>query len=191
MLYTTLARKYYGCSSCFIRISKILLYAIHNALLVLELQEHVVLSGFQRYFCMLYTTLFFMSFINHWLFYQDFKDTFVCYTQLCSCGVTRASSCFIRISKILLYAIHNIIAFICSLLVVVLSGFQRYFCMLYTTGYHTKRYVPWLFYQDFKDTFVCYTQLKLRKDLADAGCFIRISKILLYAIHNWISYLAL
>ncbi len=92
----------------------------------------VVLSGFQRYFCMLYTTLQYISTRADLLFYQDFKDTFVCYTQL-------LGSLFSSIS-------------------VVLSGFQRYFCMLYTTGVLGGRTELLLFYQDFKDTFVCYTQ---------------------------------
>ena len=68
-------------SGCFIRISKILLYAIHNKRGVYyDVDE---------------------------LFYQDFKDTFVCNTQL----IASTDICII----------------------VVLSGFQRYFCMQYTT----------------------------------------------------------
>ena len=92
------------------------------------------------------------------LFYQDFKDTFVCNTQPCAVVALCACGCFIRISKILLYAIHNNNVFrnvratlfyqdfkdtfVCNtqptpiiaiLNVVVLSGFQRYFCMQYTT----------------------------------------------------------
>ncbi len=56
MLYTTVWTALLASFGCFIRISKILLYAIHNLL------EHRT-DGTE-------------------LFYQDFKDTFVCYTQL-------------------------------------------------------------------------------------------------------------
>ena len=147
--------------SCFIRISKILLYAIHNISCCDWCVHHVVLSGFQRYFCMQYTT---SSCSNRWgekLFYQDFKDTFVCNTQ------------------------HN--SHITLAIQVVLSGFQRYFCMQYTT--HEGVYVraTSLFYQDFKDTFVCNTQPIPSVAKSGKGCFIRISKILLYAIHNCIN----
>ena len=66
------------------------------------------------------------------LFYQDFKDTFVCYTQPDIAYPSKRKRCFIRILKILLYAIHNgSFLLLCSIM---------------------------LFYQDFKDTFVCYTQ---------------------------------
>ena len=41
------------------------------------------------------------------LFYQDFKDTFVCNTQRTKPCYYDTLRCFIRISKILLYAIHN------------------------------------------------------------------------------------
>ena len=67
----------------------------------------VVLSGFQRYFCMQYTTELDKMEQAAKLFYQDFKDTFVCNTQPCFAALRIA--------------------------VVVLSGFQRYFCMQYTT----------------------------------------------------------
>ena len=43
------------------------------------------------------------------LFYQDFKDTFVCNTQRREGIIDSRDSCFIRISKIHLYAIHNLI----------------------------------------------------------------------------------
>ena len=145
-------------SSCFIRISKILLYAIHNIINILLKINNVVLSGFQRYFCMQYTTLYMHWVRTVWLFYQDFKDTFVCNTQ----HIVRRE--IIRL--------------------VVLSGFQRYFCMQYTT---VQRYRTWdfqLFYQDFKDTFVCNTQHIMLRLVRAPRCFIRISKILLYAIHN-------
>ena len=147
-------------ASCFIRISKILLYAIHNdekklnAEIELFYQDFkdtfvcntqhgcttctgygVVLSGFQRYFCMQYTTKVHWRSNRNWLFYQDFKDTFVCNTQQ---------------RKLL-----------CHLVFVVLSGFQRYFCMQYTTLRYNRRKCSKLFYQDFKDTFVCNTQPRL------------------------------
>ena len=92
------------------------------------------------------------------LFYQDFKDTFVCNTQRHRVVIDEAKSCFIRISKILLYAIHN------------------------TTPISLSQYK--LFYQDFKDTFVCNTQHMKAYMSEQPRCFIRISKILLYAIHN-------
>ena len=94
----------------------------------------------------------------HQLFYQDFKDTFVCNTQRNTADVMIADGCFIRISKILLYAIHNTRMVIQSNYSVVLSGFQRYFCMQYTTITKEKEILAMLFYQDFKDTFVCNTQ---------------------------------
>ena len=118
----------------------------------------VVLSGFQRYFCMQYTTSILVLINSNLLFYQDFKDTFVCNTQLLPYAKINADGCFIRISKILLYAIHNTISVTISATLVVLSGFQRYFCMQYTT--------------------------ELREGDLTKCCFIRISKILLYAIHN-------
>ena len=92
------------------------------------------------------------------LCYQDFKDTFVCNTQQDHQADQEDPSCVIRISKILLYAIHNLAhtlvprtmlcyqdfkdTFVCNTqhvscyifnFTVVLSGFQRYFCMQYTT----------------------------------------------------------
>ena len=119
--------------SCFIRISKILLYAIHNYVRCYISRRNVVLSGFQRYFCMQYTTEAAVDRYEDGLFYQDFKDTFVCNTQPCRKVFKHSARCFIRISKILLYAIHNFLQFSCCNDVVVLSGFQRYFCMQYTT----------------------------------------------------------
>ena len=92
------------------------------------------------------------------LFYQDFKDTFVCNTQLKGSVDDMEIGCFIRISKILLYAIHN------------------------TKQIHIPTLL--LFYQDFKDTFVCNTQPERELPVHSICCFIRISKILLYAIHN-------
>ena len=118
---------------CFIRISKILLYAIHNMKGDNNITENVVLSGFQRYFCMQYTTCCWVLASRTWLFYQDFKDTFVCNTQ----------------PKMLTLLVAS----------VVLSGFQRYFCMQYTTKKLVFILRKSLFYQDFKDTFVCNTQL--------------------------------
>ena len=122
---------------CFIRISKILLYAIHNQVARSILCGYVVLSGFQRYFCMQYTTFLRHIFRVKMLFYQDFKDTFVCNTQPMINNMTTAYSCFIRISKILLYAIHNLPGAKKNKDTVVLSGFQRYFCMQYTTNSST------------------------------------------------------
>ena len=118
---------------CFIRISKILLYAIHNSIGKRENDHLVVLSGFQRYFCMQYTTIEREPINRKRLFYQDFKDTFVCNTQLGLVSVRCRFGCFIRISKILLYAIHNCAPALERGRPVVLSGFQRYFCMQYTT----------------------------------------------------------
>ena len=118
------------------------------------------------------------------MFYQDFKDTFVCNTQLSSLLSYSWLCCFIRISKILLYAIHNTKARVPVRAPVVLSGFQRYFCMQYTTWWVRAVCAKPLFYQDFKDTFVCNTQHANRQWYQSPCCFIRISKILLYAIHN-------
>ena len=66
------------------------------------------------------------------LCYQDFKDTFVCNTQQWDEFISGGE--------------------------VVLSGFQRYFCMQYTTHKHSNYNEDGLCYQDFKDTFVCNTQ---------------------------------
>ena len=143
---------------CFIRISKILLYAIHNLSWLFTSWPVVVLSGFQRYFCMQYTTNYALSTGKAGLFYQDFKDTFVCNTQLSSLLSYSWLCCFIRISKILLYAIHNMNWEFVTMPNVVLSGFQRYFCMQYTTSRTCCSLSFKLFYQDFKDTFVCNTQ---------------------------------
>ena len=146
----------FGC--CVIRISKILLYAIHNHDFIHIHCNVVVLSGFQRYFCMQYTTLEESTTKDSTLCYQDFKDTFVCNTQHLTDKQKNAYGCVIRISKILLYAIHNGYGRALYYSAVVLSGFQRYFCMQYTT-----------------------LQLFIRHLIR---CVIRISKILLYAIHN-------
>ena len=118
------------------------------------------------------------------LCYQDFKDTFVCNTQPSQELLANPTGCVIRISKILLYAIHNRTQSTALFVIVVLSGFQRYFCMQYTTIMTMSQYIIGLCYQDFKDTFVCNTQLSRNDDGRFAGCVIRISKILLYAIHN-------
>ena len=131
MLYTTPTPASATSTELFIRISKILLYAIHNFDEDANCLAIVV--------------------------YQDFKDTFVCYTQRVSLYCCMPRSC--------------------------LSGFQRYFCMLYTTLSDNGSGKTLLFiriskillyaihnysisyilqmgvvYQDFKDTFVCYTQ---------------------------------
>ena len=134
---------------------------------------------------MQYTTHSSSNFASVLLFYQDFKDTFVCNTQLLSRSGLRNTCCFIRISKILLYAIHNYYLGADCVTLVVLSGFQRYFCMQYTTCYKGCIEIYWLFYQDFKDTFVCNTQRNCNNAYLANSCFIRISKILLYAIHNY------
>ena len=107
MQYTTYSDLSREICCCFIRISKILLYAIHNFTDWKIGASRVVLSGFQRYFCMQYTTLIIKYCVS--------------------------PRCFIRISKILLYAIHNIYESKMKVSYVVLSGFQRYFCMQYTT----------------------------------------------------------
>ena len=155
MQYTTLFWERIRGLGCFIRISKILLYAIHNEFDALSGDTSVVLSGFQRYFCMQYTTARVYDKACVKLFYQDFKDTFVCNTQLLDIRGDLSQSCFIRISKILLYAIHNTLSTHPPLLYVVLSGFQRYFCMQYTTRRRRWRSGRRLFYQDFNEQFVC------------------------------------
>ena len=121
-----------GIVGCFIMISKIHLYAIHNV----------------------HCTLLFIEV----LFYHDFKDTFVCNTQPRSSSGQKTTRCFIWISKIHLYAIHNHRGDWRTRLVVVLSGFQRYFWMQYTTSSSSPPAPTPSFYQDFKDTFVCNTQ---------------------------------
>ena len=138
--------------------------------------------------------------INSLLFYQDFKDTFVCNTQLATQNPCEGCNCFIKISKILLYAIHNRRWWLWGSFRVVLSRFQRYFCMQYTTcqsdglfltgcfiriskillyAIHNPSSSPrWccaLFYHDFKDTFVCNTQPHRLALSMLRGCFIRIS----------------
>ena len=146
---------------CVIRISKILLYAIHNSVARCTYSTTVVLSGFQRYFCMQYTTMSTVVWPLSTLCYQDFKDTFVCNTQRAPRQTARSE--------------------------VVLSGFQRYFCMQYTTTFDLYCTRDELCYQDFKDTFVCNTQPNARSCWTLPRCVIRISKILLYAIHNLIT----
>ena len=158
---------------------------------------------------MQYTTVRASELLPSRLFYQDFKDTFVCNTQLyfepyyCICVVLSGfqryfcmqyttvrlcshlqHGCFIRISKILLYAIHNKCKIRLLPLKVVLSGFQRYFCMQYTTDIEEWCYRHQLFYQDFKDTFVCNTQLVDEPRESGSRCFIRMSMNNLKDIHN-------
>ena len=133
---------------------------------------------------MQYTTLIQVREIKEGLFYHDFKDTFVCNTQPSWRLANSARCCFIWISKIHLYAIHNSSAPSGLSALVVLSGFQRYFCMQYTTEFGANCMRQRLFYQDFKDTFVCNTQRGIWRFTTWMCCFIRISKILLYAIHN-------
>ena len=124
---------------------------------------------------MQYTTMDSMCFILLWLFYLDFKDTFVCNTQHILLALFHVASCFIKISKILLYAIHNSSVMVITILPVVLSGFQRYFCMQYITVVIEYLHDCWLCYQDFKDTFVCNTQLYSNVEILSADCVIRIS----------------
>ena len=108
---------------------------------------------------MQYTTSFEFWPKDYTLFYHDFKDTFVCNTQPAKVMAFFLLCCFIKISKILLYAIHNLCYGCRSWFYVVLSRFQRYFCMQYTTVDDDFEVPSELFYQDFKDTFVCNTQL--------------------------------
>ena len=133
---------------------------------------------------MQYTTLIKRQKKRLQLYYQDFKDTFVCNTQRYLPSVLTDCRCIIRISKILLYAIHNWRSLALGLVLVVLSGFQRYFCMQYTTTSLIQAPELPLYYQDFKDTFVCNTQRQEIHKEIQHRCIIRISKILLYAIHN-------
>ena len=121
----------------------------------------IVLSGFQRYFCMQYTTFSNIRMTFIMLFYQDFKDTFVCNTQPGRYVPLKAISCFIRISKILLYAIHNSASMQRPSACVVSSGFQRYFCMQYTTQMPGQKMLVELFYQDFNEQFCCKSTEKI------------------------------
>ena len=73
---------------------------------------------------MQYTTLRLQMGWSVKLFYQDFKDTFGCNTQPDIRGTHSSACCFIRISKILLYAIHNSRLSLLAKGLVVLSGFQ-------------------------------------------------------------------
>ena len=126
--------------------------------LALSMLRGCFITEFQRYFCMQYTTLHHLLADVVLLFYQDFKDTFVCNTQHAVQCDSTCPCCFIRISKILLYAIHNMSCTFMPFGSVVLSGFQRYFCMQYTTWNWANNPEEKLFYQDFIDTFVCNTQ---------------------------------
>ncbi len=97
---------------------------------------------------MQYTTLIIILYCGQMLFYQDFKDTFVCNTQHARMAILDEKSCFIRISKILLYAIHNH-----SNLLSLIKG---------------------LFYQDFNEQFEGYTQRILPSPITNqvvlSGC---------------------
>ena len=73
---------------------------------------------------MQYTTGVSAPNINSPLSYQDFKDTLVCNTQLGMLALAGGIRCLIKISKILLYAIHNQWLYNTQGGVVVLSGFQ-------------------------------------------------------------------
>ena len=179
---------------------------------------------------MQYTTYLNGIITQNLLYYQDFKDTFVCNTQRStSCTLPRAR-CIIRISKILLYAIHNIhsgtvvtvtrsgtvvevihsgtvvevihsgtVAIIThsgttskttrsgTVVTITHSGTTAITIHSGTTSNTTRSgtvVTITLYYQDFKDTFVCNTQLIPYCRRLCMCCIIRISKILLYAIHN-------
>lgn len=69
------------------------------------------------------------------LFYQDFNEQFEGHTQL-------------QISS------HGFIS-------VVLSGFQRYFCMQYTTSEAEYKRLLKLFYQDVNEQFCCKSTEKI------------------------------
>ena len=84
----------------------------------------VVLSGFQRYFCMQYTTIEYNFGDGVWLFYQDFNEQFEGYTQLLCIARKSLQRCFIRISMNNLKDIHNAQVESNFREMVVLSGFQ-------------------------------------------------------------------
>ena len=67
------------------------------------------------------------------LFYQDFNEQLEGYTQLSGGVYSTLGGCFIRISMNNSKDIHNWALGLRSMSQVVLSGFQRYFCMQYTT----------------------------------------------------------
>ena len=110
---------------------------------------------------MLYTTSLSRSANGLMLFYQDFKDTFVCNTQPADFNRGTKARCFIKISKILLYAIHNGPSPAITTRCVVLSGFQRYFWMQYTTVDGTATPSLSLFYQDVNEQFCCKSTEKI------------------------------
>ena len=135
---------------------------------------------------MQYTTRSLSHHAARGLFYHDFKDTFVCNTQPVFSRIPFLLCCFIMISKILLYAIHNFNffagykvalfyqdfkdTFVCNtqpfiisslMLCVVLSWFQRYFCMQYTTSFALDEKVERLFYQDVNEQFCCKSTEKI------------------------------
>ena len=85
-----------------------------------------------------------------------------------------ANQLFIRISKILLYAIHNPKTEWHKFACVVYQDFKDTF-VCYTQRCQRKYYLCDVVYQDFKDTFVCYTQL---------GRLIEIYKIVVYQDFN-------
>ena len=169
----------------------------------------VVLSGFQWTIWRIYTTIRIR--INHKkrLFYQDFNEQFEGYTQHTFARFGERSCCFIRISMNNLKDIHNCQEQGTPCDLVVLSGFQWTIWRIYTTLAVGKEGDRALFYQDFNEQFEGYTQRSAIYRLSKlvvlsgfqwtiwriyttlhaavghwSGCFIRISKILLYAIHN-------
>ena len=170
---------------CVIRISKILLYAIHNNICPGEVFDSVVLSGFQRYFCMQYTTVIEGPYEVKLLCYQDFKDTFVCNTQPRRNQRCKAVGCVIRISKILLYAIHNQTVRKTIKVCVVLSGFQRYFCMQYTTQLVRFSLSNMLCYQDFKDLLYYTTQARIGCNPVPITCYNHYNVLFLWYTTNF------
>ena len=130
-------QRFYFCRSailcCFIRISMNNLKDIHNSNRDCDTLSCVVLSGFQWTIWRIYTTYYCCVGTGEMLFYQDFNEQFEGYTQLVRFVHCSLHCCFIRISMNNLKDIHNCCARLRISSPVVLSGFQRYFCMQYTT----------------------------------------------------------
>ena len=132
---------------------------IHNGFTFAGQQYCVVLSGFQWTIWRIYTTQ--IGIVIHFpaLFYQDFNEQFEGYTQHIIVVLVQGRCCFIRISMNNLKDIHNLSDLCIVVCIVVLSGFQWTIWRIYTTVAHGWESARRLFYQDFKDTFVCNTQL--------------------------------
>ena len=162
-------------SCCFIRISMNNLKDIHNLHVKGVDISKVVLSGFQWTIWRIYTTSSIISTSWTMLFYQDFNEQFEGYTQLGFGRSCRALCCFIRISMNNLKDIHNFWVGFCAWLLVVLSGFQWTIWRIYTTSTQPQTSTRTLFYQDFKDTFVCNTQHQRQNISAFSSCFIKMS----------------